>query len=147
MQSKKASKRYAKALFIAAKDKKKEKEVFLDCNHILNLLNRELKLIHLIKNPTVKKTIKISVLKKIFITNLSKTTMDFLILVIQKGREIMIKDIIMNYRALYNIENNIIDAEIISSRPMSETLKESIKHRISPNRDVRLTEKIDNDLL
>ena len=147
MQSNKASKRYAKALFVTAKEKEKAKRVFLDCNNILTILNKEEKLNQLIKNPTIKKTIKINVFEKLFINHVGKITMDFLILVIQKGREVMIKDIVEYYKELYNIDNNITVAEVISSKKLSKDLKEAIKHKISPNREVKLTEKIDQELL
>ena len=144
MQSKKASKRYAKALFVTAKEQQQTKRVFSDFTNMLDVLNTELRLTHLIKNPTVKKTIKINIFKKIFINHLSKITMDFLILVIKKGREAMIKDIIMNYKVLYNTDNNITVAEVVSSKPLSETLKDAIKQKISPHRELKLTEKIDS---
>ena len=48
MQSKKASKRYAKALFAIAKEKQEEKLVLDDCDQVLNTLNNEMELLKLI---------------------------------------------------------------------------------------------------
>ena len=147
MYSKKISKRYAKALFKIAKEKQEEKLVLDDCNRVLKALNNEIELLKLIKNPTIKKTIKINIFKKVFSSATSKTTMDFLALVIRKGREEMMKEVIGSYKTLYNTDKNIIVAEIISSKPLGLEMKEAIKQKISLTTQVELTEKIDNHLL
>ena len=137
MQTTKASNRYAKALFEKAIEKNSTDQVLADLKLILTSINEEAGLVDLVKNPTIKKNIKTTIFKKAFGSKINGITMDFLSLVISKGRESFLLDMIKKYINLYNQQNNIRVAE----------LKESIKQKINNGGRVQLNEKIDKSLL
>ena len=131
MQTTKASNRYAKALFEKAIEKNSTDQVLADLKLILTNINEEAGLVDLVKNPTIKKNIKTTIFKKAFGSKINGITMDFLSLVISKGRESFLLDMIKKYINLYNQQNNIRVAQIISAQPLSAELKESIKQKIN----------------
>jgi F-type H+-transporting ATPase subunit delta len=147
MQSTKASLRYAKAIFNLAKEQNIVDQVLLDFKSLASLINEKTELFSLIKDPTIRHQKKIKLFQKAFDSKLHKTTMQFLILVLKKGRESMLSQMLDKYTELYNKEKGIVLAEIISSKPISDELKENIKQKISSDRKVELKETIDKSIL
>jgi F-type H+-transporting ATPase subunit delta len=147
MQSTKASLRYAKAIFNLAKEQNIVDQLLLDFKSLAAIINEKTELFSLIKDPTIKHQKKIKLFQKVFDSKLHTTTMQFLILVLKKGRESMLSQMLDKYTELYNKEKGIVLAEIISSKPISEELKENIKQKISSDRKVELKETIDKSIL
>ena len=147
MQSTKASLRYAKALFGLAKDENAVDAVLLDFKSINLIINERTEFFSLIQDPTIKSKKKINLFTKAFNSRIHEITMKFLILVFQKGRESMLSQIIAKYQQLYNEDKGIVLVEIISSKPLSEEVKETLKQKVSPSGQVKLKESIDKNLL
>ena len=147
MQGTRASLRYAKALFEASKTEGTAQEVLRDLEVLQNLINEKTEFFNLINNPTISNQKKRELFRTVFQNKLHKTTMQFLFLVLKKGREALLLEIIKKYKAL-NLESlNIVLAEIVTAKPMSEDIKEKIKKKLSANKKVQLIEKIDESLL
>jgi F-type H+-transporting ATPase subunit delta len=147
MQSTKASLRYAKALFSLAKDENVVDSVLSDFKAINLIINEKTEFFSLIQDPTIKSIKKIDLFKKAFDSTLHAITMKFLVLVFKKGRESILAQIIEKYQGLYNEDKGIILVEIISSKTLSEEVKETLKQKISPNGHVKLKETIDQNVL
>tara|TARA_B100000902_G_C27317833_1_gene922440 strand:- start:1738 stop:2268 length:531 start_codon:yes stop_codon:yes gene_type:complete len=147
MQSTKASLRYAKAVFEIAQSKGVEDKVFEDLNNIRHEINRKTELFYLIKDPTIKCQNKITLFKKVFETKTDPLTMQFLILVLTKNREFQLVHMIDKYEELYNKKKGISVLEVVSSEPLGDTMKEAIKLKIKPGKQVKFKETIDKSLL
>jgi len=147
IQNNKVANRYAKAFFIQTKENHQLEKTLEDCQLILKTLLQEQELLGVLKNPTVSKTSKISVLTKLFKSHLHLLTLNFLRLVINRGREAFLQFILEEFIRLYNVEQNIIIVELSTTTSLSNDLKESIKKKVSLTADVRLVEKIDKSLI
>ena len=147
MQSTKASLRYAKAVFEIAQSKSVEDQVFKDLSAIRDEINRKKELFYLIKDPTIKCQNKIKLFKKVFETKTHPLTMQFLTLVLTKNREFQLTQIIDKYEEIYNKKKGISVVEVVSSEPLSATMKEAIKLKIKPSAQVKFKETIDTSLL
>jgi len=147
MQITKASNRYAQALFEIAIENNIMEEVMADLKLVSDMIQNEIELVDLIKNPTINKTTKKTIFEKIFGNKTNRTTINFLSMVIGKNREIYLLDIINKYHHLYNQYNNIVIAHIISAEPIAESLKNKIKEKINTGGTVHIEEKIDKSLL
>ena len=147
IQNNKVANRYAKAFFIQTKENHELEKTLKDCQLILKTLVQEKEMLGILKNPTVGKVSKISVLTKIFKSHLQVLTLNFLRLVINRGREGLLQFILEEFVRLYNLEKNIIVVELSTTTPLSHELKESIKKKVSLTADVRLVEKIDKSLI
>ena len=148
MQKTSASIRYAKALFHLALEKKLSKEVLDDLKMILTALKTEKSLSLLITNPTISQGVKKTVFDRIFNQKVNKITMNFILLVIQKGREMYFSDMIYKYESLYNEHKNICVVEVISSEPLTDLLRVRVKEKIgSTDTEIQLKETVDSSLL
>ena len=147
MQNNKVSYRYALALFSLAKEKNLQESVLIDCKFILSEFNKTTELFAIIKNPTGSKEIKKNIFIKIFAQNVQSITMDFISLLLQKGREPILPTILENYNQLYNKEKNIIVAELISSKNLESSLVKTIKEKLSVLGSVSLKKTLDPQLI
>ena len=147
MQTTKASNRYAQALFDIATENGSVNDVLGDLKMIAETFNKEPDLVRLVKNPTIKKNTKEIIFENIFATKTHRITMNFLSLVVAKNREVYLLDIIRKYATLYHHYNKITVAQVISAEPLSESIKNNIKQKISATGKVQLEEKIDKSLL
>ena len=139
--------RYAKALFLTAKEQQVLNEVLIDMRALAMLIGKKTELFDLVKDPTLRHKKKASLFKKIFTKKFNKTTMNFLFFILKKSRESLLLDIIEKYKMLYNRHQGIVTAELVTSQPLSSELKEVIKQKISSTQDVNLKETIDKTLL
>lgn len=148
MKKTSASIRYAKALFALALASGQTEDVLKDLKMINQTINKEVPLINLISNPTITRTIKQNVFKKLFVDKINKTTGRFLSLIIKKRRESFLLDIIEKYQQTYNAHHNISVVEIISAKALSDETKESIKQKMSLQGGVvELKQRIDPNLI
>ena len=102
---------------------------------------------YLIKDPTIKCQNKITLFKKVFETKTHPLTMQFLTLVLKKNREYQLAHMIDKYEELYNKKKVISVVELVSSEPLSDSMKEAIKLKIKPSAQVKFKETIDTSLL
>ena len=147
MQGTRASLRYAKALFETAKTEGTTQDILIDLELLQDLINEKTELFNLINNPTISNQKKGELFRKVFQNKLHKTTMQFLFLVLKKGREALLLEIIKKYKTLNRESLNIVLAEVVTAKPMSNDIKEEIKNKLSLNRKVQLIEKIDENIL
>ena len=84
---------------------------------------------------------------KIFKNKIQDLTMQFLLLLLKKGREAILQQVIYHYIDLDMENRGVLLAELISAKPISESTKSAIKTKISATRKVQLTEKIDKSIL
>ena len=147
MQQTKASARYARALFELAQESNCVDTVYSEMNSILEILNTKGDLYRLIKNPTVTKTIKSSIFQKIFSLNTTPLSINFLLMLIEKGREGILPQIIQQYISLMNKDKGVVLVEVISSKPLRESIKEQIKEKMNSLGKIQLKEKTNSTIL
>ena len=147
MQNNKVSYRYALALFSLAKEKNLQNSVLIDCEFILSEFNKTEELFTIIKNPTINKAIKKNLFTKVFSQNIQPITMDFISLLLKKGRESILPAILEKYNSLHNKEKNIIVAELISSKKLENSLVETIKDKLSVLGSVTLKKTLNPQLI
>ena len=147
MQGARTSLRYAKALFETAKTHNDVEGVLLDLKMLENIINQKSEFFKLINNPTISDKKKEDLFVKLFKNKTHKTTMQFLLFLLKKGRESMLAQIIKNYKSLNLEEQQIVLAEVVTATPISEEIRREIKRKISSNKKVQLVEKIDQQIL
>ena len=149
MQKTSASNRYAKALFEISLDNNSTEEVLVDLSLIFDLLKRNKNLEMLTSNPTIKKSSKKQIFVNTFSNKINKITLNFLLLVINKGREAYLEDLINKYKEIYNNHNKISVIEVVSAKPLTDEQKNIIttKATTDNNRKIYLKEQIDPDLI
>ncbi|MDC0189268.1 ATP synthase F1 subunit delta [Flavobacteriales bacterium] len=149
MQKTSASKRYAKALFELSLENNLTTEILTDLSFIFDLLKSNKNLEMLTSNPTIKKSSKKQIFVNTFAEKINKITLNFLLLVINKGREAYLADLINKYTEIYNNHNQISVIEVVSAKRLTDEQKNIITAKVSTgnNRKIYLKEQIDPDLI
>ena len=126
----KAARRYTIALYGVAMEKENLDEVTRDIEKILGLINTNKDLELFFHSPIVSKSKKLSLVKEIFGGNVSQLTMDFMILLITRRREFLLKGIFQDFINLRKEKEGIVDVEVKTSIPLNDEEKLKMKQKI-----------------
>ncbi|TVQ49455.1 MAG: ATP synthase F1 subunit delta [Saprospirales bacterium] len=141
--------RYAKSLIEIAEERNSTDAVVQDVNNILEALkNRDLFL--LVKSPVVKPSVKQKVIDQIFIGKISEITAKFIAILIRKGREKMLPEILNGVLDHYRNVRGITKVRLITAVPAGQKLIDKLVVALtkSPSiKQVELTTKVNPDLI
>jgi F-type H+-transporting ATPase subunit delta len=141
--------RYAKALFELAGQQQVLDDVYRDMEmlHSLAEENRELNL--LLKSPIITPDKKQKILLTLFAKYLHKLSMAFILLMVRKRREEILKEIACNFIELYKTSKGIIMVELVTPVKVGDKTKKEVSQLVKKYSgfEVELTEKTDPDLI
>lgn len=148
MKSNKAAVRYAKALLELATEHNKVELIEADILQLLKVSNEAHDFQIFLNSPLINIDKKIAVIKQIF-PDFNQTTVDFLSLVTNNGRETVMIDIAKQFIAQLKAQRGIVPITIISAQQLEESTKQSILSKISAaiTGTPEITEEIDADLI
>jgi F-type H+-transporting ATPase subunit delta len=148
MKSNKAAVRYAKALLELAVEHNKVELIEADILQLLKVANEAHDFQVFLNSPLINIDKKIAVIKQIF-SDFNQTTIDFLNLVTNNGRETVMIDIAKQFISQLKTLRGIVPVTIISAQPLEESTKQSILVNIAPaiHGTPEITEEIDSDLI
>ena len=145
----KAARRYTTALYEVSKEKGNLPEVAKDVEMILNLItsNKDLELFF--HSPIVNKSKKLSLINEIFSRSVSQLTMDFMILLITRRRESLLKGIFQDFINLKKEKDGIVDVEVKTSVILNDEEKLKMKQKIDSFTKLKsnLSYKIDSSII
>lgn len=142
------AKRYAGALFNAAKQSKAVAEVGADLQSITNALQSNSKFREFLLNPDRNRKDKLALTSKVY-GNSHPLTREFIRVSLEKGREEEIVNISEAYTELRRAYEGVIKAVITSAIPLDDTSKQSIltKLKKETGKDVDPEFRVQPDLL
>jgi F-type H+-transporting ATPase subunit delta len=121
--------RYAKSLLELAIEQNKLEQVHSDMSSLKKAVaHRELAL--MLKSPIIQGDKKVAVIKALFRDNFDVLTLAYLELLINKGREMYIPEIVREFDLQYKILKHITSVRIISAAPLSEDAVEMLRSRL-----------------
>lgn len=138
--------RYAKSLLDLSIEKKQLEETRKDMKLIQQVCVSSKDLVNLLNSPIVKTDKKVEILTAIFGKNVSKLTISFFTLLVNKRRESYIPGIAKAFDELYKNKMNITTAVIKTAIGLDDKLKKrvlEIVKQAAPTGDVELIEKVD----
>ncbi|MCB0429005.1 MAG: ATP synthase F1 subunit delta [Flavobacteriales bacterium] len=149
MKGLRAANRYAKSFLKLGIDQGKVEELYADMKLVANTIHDSRDLAVMLHSPIVKSDNKITVLKKIFESKISKPSMEFISLITRKRRETLLEEIANEVVKQYKDYKGIMTAEVIAAVSMSEDMKKKILAMISEKAgsQVELIEKTDPSLI
>lgn len=124
------SNRYALSLFEIAKEENKLKEVFENISELAVALSQNDELFNVLASPNINISDKIAILEKIFKDKLEKTLFNFVAILIEKKRIDLFFEIKDEFVAIYNEENNIINAQVITAVEMDKDTENSVLEKL-----------------
>jgi F-type H+-transporting ATPase subunit delta len=148
MKSNKSAVRYATALLELAIEHNKVELIEQDILQLLKTAEEVHDFQVFLNSPLINIDKKIAVIKQIF-TDFNQTTIDFLSLVTQNGRETVMIDIAKQFVSLLKAQRGIVPITIISAQQLEDHTKQSILSKISAaiTGTAEITEQIDADLI
>ncbi len=144
----KAAKRYAKALFELATDQLDT--VQNDMQLVKKTFEENLKLVKVVKDPTIGASKKLNIINTIFDNKVSKETQKLINLLGQKDRLSLLHDIASAFNELYKNNKGIKEATVITAVPLSDTLKDNILKKIKEltgSQHIKLTNIVDPKII
>lgn len=148
MKSNKSAVRYATALLELCIEHNKVELIEADMHQLVQTAEEVHEFQVFLSSPLIITDKKISILKQIF-KDFDQTTLDFLSLVANNGRESIMIDIAKKFNSLLKTHRGIVPITIISAQQLEEATKSSILVQISGsiNGTPEITEQIDAELI
>lgn len=148
MTEKKVSHRYAKAVMETAIQEKCTDEVFKSFAYMDSVIGSSRELRAFLLNPIILPWKKKKILSEIFEGKVHALNYHFIMLLVDKGREVLIPSIIEQFNEQYNDLNNNISIEIYSANELAKESRKSIVDKLSAwtKKQVLPVYKIDKSL-
>lgn len=145
-----AAKRYAKGLMQFASESNQAQQIDQEMMDLKNAVESNRELAQFLNSPVLDAKKKNAAAKEIF-KDFSKSTQNFIQLVINQGRGGILKDIAVQYHDLYNHLNNIRTAEVVSAVELDGSTVQQIvdhaKNTIGSGYSFEIQNKIDPSLI
>ena len=137
--------RYSKAIFEIAEEKKQVKEIYEMLNSAMVLYRTDKEFI---LNPSIDNEQKKSVLNEIFGKDNSEN-LNILLYILDKGRMNCIKYIVAEYLKIYYRKNRILDVKATFTKELTDEQKKKLIDKLSQKtgKEINLEIKIDKDIL
>jgi F-type H+-transporting ATPase subunit delta len=142
--------RYAKSLIDLAIEKAQLEKIFADMQWLQQVCKQSRDFANLLKSPVIKPEKKQKVVEAIIKNNVSDITALFVRLLIAKGRENNLPEIITAFINQYKQYKNIYTVKLATATPLNNDLKNAIIDQIrktSEMQDIELETTVNEDLI
>lgn len=142
-------KTYAKGLFLAAKERSKTDAIMQEAKELAALFDREKEFFQFICSPIVSGSEKKQAVRSVFEGRISQEMVNFLLVLIDKGRAGHLQRIVKQYELLLNESLGFSRGVIYSVAPLSEEQLTSFEEKIGYmiNKKVKLDNRTDKNLI
>ncbi len=130
MTERKISGRYAKAILDIAMNEGLAETVLNELKRIVNMADASKDLKLLIKSPIIQYWKKKRIIQEIFEPSINKLTLDFLLMLIDHRREILLPSILYQYESRYNNQMNNLPVKLYSAIEMNGNTKTLVINKI-----------------
>lgn len=139
---------YSDAFFELSKEKDKLKTHKEDLQTIKDIITEHMELKEVILSPTIEKSDKKNLIKKIF-SDIDNDTLNLINVLIDKSRFTIFEDLTRDFNKKYNKEFNISEGKIYSANKLDEKEIKDLEKVLSKkfNKKVELKNEIDNKLI
>ncbi|NET34536.1 MAG: F0F1 ATP synthase subunit delta [Cyanothece sp. SIO1E1] len=141
---------YAQALMDLAKDSQLADRLGADTKLLIELLESSEELGQFLANPLIKADIKKSVLRQLVGNDIHTYTLNFLMLLADRGRILFLGGICQQYQTLLRELNQTVLAEVTATIDLSDAQQDAIRQRVKDMtgaREVELSISLDPALI
>ena len=141
---------YAQALISVARTHNQTEQFGEDVRSLFNLLQESEQLRNFLINPFIRPDDKKAVLGQVIGEGINPYMRNFLMLLIDRRRILLLEGICQQYLALLRQLNQTVLAEVISATELTEAQQQSVREKViamTNAREVELATKIDRDLI
>lgn len=141
MAEQRVSYRYAKALFESVVEQQIEERVYNDLLIILQILKLVPELRNIAKKPLISPIRKKKLYQEVFSDKVTQPTLNFIIFLVDKDRDYLLRDIILQFQKLYFEYKGYLPVEIYLPKEFDENIKQSIIDKIAKNTGKKIIPK------
>ncbi|MBV9390147.1 MAG: F0F1 ATP synthase subunit delta [Chroococcidiopsidaceae cyanobacterium CP_BM_ER_R8_30] len=141
---------YAQALMSVAQAHNSTEQIGEDIRALLNLLANSKELRNFIVNPVVKPENKKAVLQQVLGESTNPFLRNFLLLLVDRRRVVLLEGICQQYLALLRQLNQTVLAEVISAVELTESQQQAVRDKVTAMTQaerVELETKLDPELI
>jgi F-type H+-transporting ATPase subunit delta len=141
--------RYAKSLIDLANEKKVVDEVSQDMALFKQICDENRQFLVVLGNPIVRHEKKLGILKKVFENRVNPVTFSIFNVLTKKNRESLIYAIADEFQKIYNDQNGIQNATVISTTALTDEQRKQFTKVVADatGRKVVLEEKVNESLI
>jgi F-type H+-transporting ATPase subunit delta len=149
MHNPRLASRYAKSLVDLAQEKGQLEAVHADMQVLQQIVKSNRDVVSLLKSPIIKPDKKQKILSAILEGKVSEITAVFIQLLVSKGREGNLPEIITEFGKQYNLIRNITKVKITTAVPIDEATLQTIKQKVEAGTDkqIALETSVQEDLI
>jgi F-type H+-transporting ATPase subunit delta len=123
--------RYAQALMDLANERGLVEQFSKDVTMIDEALDASKELRAMLHNPVIRPHVKHTVLQQIFANHISKEMLNYLDLLVHKGRGEMLRSTVAEFRKLVDTKQGVVRAKVTSAVELSEDQRKAIQTRLT----------------
>ncbi|MCA9793388.1 MAG: ATP synthase F1 subunit delta [Candidatus Eremiobacteraeota bacterium] len=124
------ARRYAEAIYAMAKKAGNIDEQLQELIKVREILKGHDELKRAVEVPTLPDQVKKSILDKLLKKRVSKTTLHFLFVLVDKSREVYLEPIISAYEQIQRDENSVVECHVRVPRALTKKLEASLVKRL-----------------
>jgi len=150
MRNPRLATRYAKSLIDLSIERGELEQVFADMQWLQAVNKSNKDFVNLLRSPVIKPDVKKKILEAVTAGKLSALTTGFNALLITKGRESNLPEIVNAFIDQYKKYNNIQVIKLTTATPLSDSLKAAIVDQVKKTagfEKIELEEKVNPDLI
>ncbi len=150
MQNPKLAARYAKSLMDIAHEHNKLEALYSDMQSMKSICDASSEFANLLKSPIVKGDTKMNVIKALVEGKVDGITIAYLQLIVNKGREGFLPEIIQAFIKQYKKHKNIVDVKVTTAAPLDESITQLLRTQIEkqfPGMSLDLVTAVDERLI
>lgn len=142
--------RYAKSLIDLANEKGELEKIYADMQWLLAVTKSNRDFVNLLRSPIIKGDTKKKIVDAVIGGQLSSITSSFITLLIKKGRESNLPEIVPAFIAQYKEQKNIQIVKLTTAVPVNDAVKKAITEQVKKSsgfEHIELEEKVDKDII
>jgi F-type H+-transporting ATPase subunit delta len=132
--------RYAKSIIDLALEKGQLEEVYKDIQYLNDLIRASSEFVTILKSPVIPGDKKQKVLEALTTGHIGQLTASFIRLLINKGRERFLPEIVYAFIEQYKVFKGIHTVILTTAIPVSDNVKKSIVDKIRQGGDMKEVE-------
>ena len=144
------STRYAKALFLKAKEEEILDQIMEDICFVQSVFTEHPDILITLNHPVTYSSHKVNILKGLFQDKVHPIILDFLLLIAKNHRDSYFENIFRNFIDFYNEDKGIKTVELTTAVPIGGDEREDIKNYIREAfhaNNITFTEKVNPELI
>ena len=141
--------KYAQALFLSAKERNLLDKVYEQMRDLKEVVEADRSLLNFLGAPQVLEEAKKSLIRDVFGKRLERLLVEFLVVLVDKGRAGFLVEIIDEYERLVEAENGVGRVTVITAVPLSDAERSRLSEKMAVKTGLKivLEEKVDPSVI